>query len=224
MQILPNAKSQFIDQNGLPLASGTVGFYFPGTLNPKPTYQDAAGTIANTNPVTLDSRGQALIWGSGVYRQIVKDASGVTIWDQVTEDANSGLIGNITDAKFVSGTDFTPGVTTSLTLPVAPGAIANTWIHFDAALSGRRPDCIAGWNCTDVHEPDPCWRAGSQRKDRNDDCHRNARSRYDHGFFGCIQCSNQRLEAVIPSNRRGRCSKNGSFEGAGYPVRARFRR
>jgi hypothetical protein len=133
MQILPNAKSQFIDANGLPLASGTVGFYFPGTLNPKPTYQDAAGTIANTNPVTLDSRGQALIWGSGVYRQIVKDASGVTIWDQVTEDSNSGLIGNITDAKFVSGTDFTPGVTSSLTLPLAPGAIANTWIYFDAA-------------------------------------------------------------------------------------------
>ncbi|MDR7006093.1 glycosyl hydrolase family 28-related protein [Paraburkholderia strydomiana] len=133
MQIIPNAKSQFIDQNGLPLASGTVGFYYPGTLNPKPTYQDAAGTIANTNPVTLDSRGQALIWGSGVYRQIVKDASGVTIWDQVTEDSNSGLIGNITDAKFVSGTDFTPGVTSSLTLPLAPGAIANTWIYFDAA-------------------------------------------------------------------------------------------
>lgn len=134
MQILPTAKTQFIDQNGLPLASGTVGFYFPGTLNPKATYQDAAGTIANTNPVTLDSRGQALIWGSGVYRQIVKDASGVTIWDQVTEDANSGLIGNITDAKFVSGTDFTPGVTTQLTLPVAPGSASNMWLFFDAAF------------------------------------------------------------------------------------------
>jgi hypothetical protein len=131
MQILPNAKSQFIDANGLPLASGTVGFYFPGTLNPKPTYQDAAGTIANTNPVTLDSRGQALIWGSGVYRQIVKDASGVTIWDQVTEDSNAGLMGNLTDNTFVSGTDFTPGVTTQLTLTAAAGAISNTWIFFD---------------------------------------------------------------------------------------------
>jgi hypothetical protein len=133
MQIIPNAKAQFIDQNGLPLASGTVGFYFPGTLNPKPTYQDAAGTIANTNPVALDSRGQALIWGSGVYRQIVKDASGVTIWDQVTEDSNAGLTGNITDAKFVSGTDFIPGTTNSLTLPVAPASVSNMWVHFDAA-------------------------------------------------------------------------------------------
>lgn len=134
-QLIPNAKAQFIDSGGQPLASGTVGFYFPGTLNPKPTYQDAAGTIANTNPVQLDSRGQAIIWGSGVYRQIVKDASGVTIWDQITEDANSGLTGNITDAVFTAGdgtgNTFIPGTTTQLTLPTAAGTIANTWIFFD---------------------------------------------------------------------------------------------
>lgn len=133
MQILPNGKSQFIDSAGQPLASGTVGFYFPGTLNPKTTYQDSAGTIANTNPVQLDSRGQAVIWGSGVYRQIVQDASGVTIWDQLTEDPNAGLTGNITDAIFVSGVDFTPGTTTQLTLPVAPGSVTNLWAFFDAS-------------------------------------------------------------------------------------------
>jgi hypothetical protein len=136
MQILPNAKAQFIDSAGQPLSSGSVGFYFPGTLNPKATFQDSAGTIANTNPVQLDSRGQALIWGSGVYRQIVKDASGVTIWDQVTEDANAGLTGNITDANFIAGTDFTPGTTAQLTLPAAPGSVTNMWIFFDAAFQG----------------------------------------------------------------------------------------
>lgn len=137
MQILPNGKSQFIDSAGQPLASGTVGFYFPGTLNPKPTFQDAAGTIANTNPIQLDSRGQAIIWGSGVYRQILKDASGVTIWDQITEDPNAGLTGNMTDAVFVpgdgTGNTFIPGTTDTLTLPVAPGASSNTWIFFDTA-------------------------------------------------------------------------------------------
>jgi len=144
-QLIPNAKAQFIDQNGLPLASGTVGFYFPGTLNPKPTYQDAAGTIANTNPVLLDSRGQAIIWGSGVYRQIVKDASGVTIWDQITEDPNSGLIGNMTNARWVAGASYTdpsgstpgtfvPGTTTTFNLPAAPGSVGNIWPYFDAAF------------------------------------------------------------------------------------------
>jgi hypothetical protein len=146
--LLPNAKQQFIDQNGLPLASGTVGFYFPGTLNPKATYQDAAGTIANTNPVTLDSRGQAIIWGSGAYRQIVKDASGVTIWDQITEDANSGLIGNITDAKFVSGVDYVPGTTTQLTLPAAPGSVTNMWVFFDSAYQADDQLSVSGTTLT----------------------------------------------------------------------------
>jgi hypothetical protein len=89
MQILPNGKSQFIDQNGAPLVNGAVYFYAPGTTNPLPTYQDSAGTIANTNPIQLDSRGQAIIWGDGSYRQIVKDASGVTIWDQVVSASTS---------------------------------------------------------------------------------------------------------------------------------------
>jgi hypothetical protein len=89
--ILPNGKTQFIDQNGAPLASGQVFFYAPGTSNPQATYQDQALTIANTNPVQLDSRGQAVIWGSGTYRQVVRDASGVTIWDQVIADATGAL-------------------------------------------------------------------------------------------------------------------------------------
>jgi hypothetical protein len=89
MQILPNGKCQFIDQNGAPLVNGSVSFYAPGTTNPLPTYQDSAGTIQNTNPIQLDSRGQAIIWGSATYRQIVKDASGVTVWDQIVSAAAS---------------------------------------------------------------------------------------------------------------------------------------
>lgn len=104
MQLLQNGKQQFIDQNGLPLANGTVGYYAPGTLNPLPTYQDMAGTIQNTNPITLDSRGQAIIWGSGTYRQIVKDASGVTIWDQiVTSSATSADVAALANTSGAGG-------------------------------------------------------------------------------------------------------------------------
>lgn len=108
MQILPNGKCQFIDQNGAPLASGTVGFYAPGTLNPLVTYQDQAGTIPNTNPVALDSRGQAIIWGSGTFRQIVQDANSVTIWDQiVSSSASSGDLAASTGASLVGFSDTT---------------------------------------------------------------------------------------------------------------------
>ena len=82
--LLPNGKQQFEDINGKPLVAGTVGMYVPATLVPKNTWQDAKQTILNTDPIILDSRGQAIIYGAGVYRQIVKDSNGNLIWDQLT--------------------------------------------------------------------------------------------------------------------------------------------
>ncbi len=82
--IMPNGKNQFIDINGNPLVGGTVTFYEPGTLSLKDTWQDADQTVLNTNPIVLDSRGQAIIYGYGIYRQRVKDSLGNLIWDELT--------------------------------------------------------------------------------------------------------------------------------------------
>lgn len=82
--ILPPAKTQFADGNGVPLALGKVYFYVPGSLTPKDTWQDLDATVLNTNPVDLDSSGRAVIVGIGKYRQILKDALGNTIWDKET--------------------------------------------------------------------------------------------------------------------------------------------
>lgn len=92
--IIPPAKTTFFDANGNPLTSGTVDFYIPSTNTRKTTWQDAAETIPNTNPVVLDSAGRALILGSGSYRQVVKDSLNNIIWDQVTSSSGSG--GSIT--------------------------------------------------------------------------------------------------------------------------------
>src|SRR6185312_16934579 len=114
--ILPQAVETFVDANGKPLAGGSVYMYIPNTTTFKNTYQDPALTILNTNPIILNASGQAIIWGTGSYRQQVFDVNGNLIWDQVTEDTSAGLIGNMTDDIFVAGTDFTPGTTTQLTL------------------------------------------------------------------------------------------------------------
>jgi hypothetical protein len=82
--LLPNAKQQFVDLNGRPLVAGLVYFYQPNTLIPKDTWQDSAQSTLNTNPVVLDSRGQATIYGSGSYRQVLTDSRGNTIWDGET--------------------------------------------------------------------------------------------------------------------------------------------
>ncbi|MNZ48900.1 hypothetical protein D3C78_666540 [compost metagenome] len=85
--LLPKGKQQFTDNNGKPLANGKVYHYFVGTNNPKDTFQDANLTIPNTNPTILNARGEASIYGSGNYRQVLHTSTGVLIWDQVIIDA-----------------------------------------------------------------------------------------------------------------------------------------
>lgn len=89
--ILPPADTTFLDANGFPLAGGTVQFYIPGTTTPKDTYQNTGQTVLNTNPVILDSAGRAIIFGSGTYRQVVKDVNGNLMWDQITSEPGAGI-------------------------------------------------------------------------------------------------------------------------------------
>jgi hypothetical protein len=82
--LVPKGKVQWTDENGFPLVGGTVQFCIPGTSTPKDTWEDAAQTTANQNPLTLDDRGEAVIFGTGTYRQIVYDAIGNLIYDVLT--------------------------------------------------------------------------------------------------------------------------------------------
>lgn len=88
--LLPNGEQQFVDGNGVPYANGSVYFYIPNTLTPKTTWQDAGQTTPNANPVVLDGAGRAIIYGAGIYRQILKDQFGATVWDQLTAGGSSG--------------------------------------------------------------------------------------------------------------------------------------
>lgn len=72
------------------VAGGSVAYYIPSTLTTKQTWQDAGETILNSQPVPLDQNGCAIVYGSGIYRQIVKDQLGNTIWDAVTASTGSG--------------------------------------------------------------------------------------------------------------------------------------
>lgn len=86
--IVPQGYTQFSDANGKPLADGTVYFYMPGTTTPKTTWQDPYQSVANPNPVVLNGSGAALVWGAGIYRQVVYDVNGNLIWDQLTGGYN----------------------------------------------------------------------------------------------------------------------------------------
>jgi hypothetical protein len=82
--LLPNAEQQFLDNNGKPLASGSVDYFVPGTSTRKTTWRDPAQTQNNLNPAPLDIGGRGIMYGQGSYRQVVKDVNGNVIWDQPT--------------------------------------------------------------------------------------------------------------------------------------------
>lgn len=90
--LMPVAKQQyFIPGTTIPLIGGKLYTYTAGTSTPKATWQDAAGTIQNTNPITLDSTGSALIFWSGNYKVVLKDALGNTIY--TVDNYNTDPIG-----------------------------------------------------------------------------------------------------------------------------------
>jgi len=96
---LPPGKQTFFHPlTGALLVSGKVYHYVPATDTPKDTWQDEGLTVLNTNPITLDAGGQATIWGDGLYRQVLFDADGVQLWDQVTGFNLSGGGGTVTFA------------------------------------------------------------------------------------------------------------------------------
>lgn len=84
LSLLMNGMQQFADANGVPYLAGTVGMYVPNTLTYKETWLDKDHSALNTDPIDLDAAGRATIWGEGIYRQILKDRHGNTIWDKLT--------------------------------------------------------------------------------------------------------------------------------------------
>ena len=79
--IAPSPKLQFFDANGNPLAGGKLYTYEAGTSTPLATYTDSTGGTPNTNPIILDSRGEASVWMStNSYKFILNSAAGVLIW------------------------------------------------------------------------------------------------------------------------------------------------
>jgi hypothetical protein len=77
----PTPKLQFFDLNGDPLAGGLLYTYAAGTTTPLASYTDSTGLIANTNPIVLDSRGEANVWlGAAIYKFALYTSVGVLIW------------------------------------------------------------------------------------------------------------------------------------------------
>ncbi len=86
--LLPPGVQCWATANG-PLIAGTVNTYIPSTATPKTTWTNSSQSATNTNPITLDANGCAIIFGVGSYRLLIKDSAGVTVYDVVTTDVSA---------------------------------------------------------------------------------------------------------------------------------------
>lgn len=107
-----------LDNNGLPLSGGMIYWYLAGTTTPVIVYSESSGSVANTNPVILNTRGEPVqpIWlpTGSTYKAVLNDSLGNLIR---TVDNISGVNDTTTPvisewvlyagaATYISGTSF----------------------------------------------------------------------------------------------------------------------
>jgi microcystin-dependent protein len=78
--LLPYPKFKAQTTTGVVLSGGKVYTYEPGTTTMKATYKDSTKLVVNTNPVILDTRGEAVIYLDGFYDIVLKNSANVSQW------------------------------------------------------------------------------------------------------------------------------------------------
>ena len=126
----PLPKMQFFSTTGTPLVGGKLYSYAAGTTTPLATYTSQSGATANTNPVILDSRGEASVWlASAAYKLKLTTADDVEIW--TVDNISSGdTFGTSQLLSSVSGTDT---ITATVTSPNFTAYAAGQAFNFVAA-------------------------------------------------------------------------------------------
>ena len=128
----PLPKMQFFSNAGVPLVGGKLYTYAAGTTTPLATYTSQSGVTANTNPIILDSRGEANVWlSSAAYKLKLTTPADVEIW--TVDNVGSGeLFGTSQFLASVSGTDT---ITANVTSPNFTAYAAGQTFNFVAAAA-----------------------------------------------------------------------------------------
>jgi hypothetical protein len=167
--LTPSPKQQIFGTDGLPLVGGKIYTYAGGTSTPIATYTDSTAGTANTNPIILDSYGQANIWlvNTTSYKFVVKTAADVLLYTvdniaiplDLTGLASPPPIGNTTPntgafttlsatgaVTFATTLGVTGAVTLGSTLTVAGQLTLNNTgaAKLSVGTTGQRPTAVTG--------------------------------------------------------------------------------
>ena len=159
----------FLDANGEPLAGGKLQFNESGSPSTaKATYSDLNLSVANSNPIILDSAGRpgVDVFGTGAYRLIVKNSLDATqgTYDNLTADTPMVGSNNLSELTSVSSARTTLGVdaagtdnSTDVTLTGTPDYITIAGqvitvgsVDLAADITGTLPIANGGTGATDA--------------------------------------------------------------------------
>ncbi len=120
---------------------GSILTYAAGTLTPLATYTTAAGDVANPTTITIPASGYVPVWGGAglSYRFIVKDATGVTVYDQdnitdASSSAEAGIDALTADLASVASVSVGAGMIGYSGGAYAAGTIGAAVKRFDPSL------------------------------------------------------------------------------------------
>ena len=113
--LTPTPKTAFVNAAGEPLVGGKLYTYIAGTTTLQTTYTDSTAATANTNPVILDSRGEANVWlGGAIYKFVLKDASDALIWSVDNISAPTAAVSPVLSGNVSISSD-TPSAALTIT-------------------------------------------------------------------------------------------------------------
>lgn len=120
--LAPVPVAKFFDNNGAPLAFGLLTTYAAGTTTPQATYIDSTQITPNTNPITLNFRGECNLWLDPTlsYKFLLQDFLGNIIPGGTVDN----IQGQIATAQQIGQTLF-PETSTEISVGAPPTSY--TW-------------------------------------------------------------------------------------------------
>lgn len=118
------------DLGGAVLAGGKVYHYETGTTTLKALYTDGDAGTAAAQPIILDSRGCAKVYGTGLYDLVVQDADGAFV--ETITGLNAGdAPGSLTAASILTLLKTVDGASSGLDADLLDGSHASRFLTTD---------------------------------------------------------------------------------------------
>lgn len=121
MAIKTSFKHRFWKNDGTVNAGGKVWTYVAGTTTPVSTYTTSIGDVANTNPIILDSKGEAEIWTNGIIKVNVLESDDTQVTGWPVDNVGAGVTNDDANARW-AGT--ATGTANALVITPSPAITA----------------------------------------------------------------------------------------------------